>query len=356
MLAAAAALVLAVQPSAPECEILDSVSVDMGYRAGFNVLCIGESPSGDVVAGGVTSEGVDYMSRAFTVCLGPGWDVRWNGLVQGVNAGWINAVSPTWDGGCICAGATDYAPDDRGDAWVVALDPGGFSRWQHHRDRGDGLAEAVWAGGTAAGVRAVWCSDDVAGGRPASWLVELDADGRPVTTVPVGTEGFRARGACSTSTGEVLVVGSRYGSAAAFMVDGTEEPVWSDLSIAEGDLTAAEEAEGGYLAGGWSRDGGAMLCMFSSVGGSRWTRRLGEEGYTGRVVDLAPIPGIGSVLVITGAPELLVCDRQGRPLGEVDPGFPPAAVAALRDGTLAVAGGGEGVVRLVRLEMGTGTF
>lgn len=351
MLAAAAVLVLAIQPSAPECEILDSVTVDMGYRAGFAVLCIGAGPSGDVVAGGVTSEGVDYMSRAFTVCLGPGWDVRWSGTVEGVNAGWISSVSPTWDGGCICAGSTDYAPDDRGDAWVVSLDPGGFSRWQYHRDGEDDLAEAVWAGGSGPGGRAVLFLEDPATGRPASRLIELNGDGNSNSMFRVGAEGFRAAAACSTYGGEVLVVGSRYGSAAAYMVDGSDDPVWSDPSIAEGGLVAVEEAAGGYLAGGWSRDGGPLLCMYSSVGSSRWTRRLEEDGYAGRVIDLAPIPGIGSALVITRASGLLICDRQGRPLGEVDPGFPPSAVTALEDGTLAVAGGGEGVVRLARIRL-----
>lgn len=357
MLVAAASLVLAVRPAALEYGILDSLEVDMGYGAAFEVLCVEAGPAGRVVAGGVTAEGVDYMSRAFTVGLGPGWNVEWSGATEGVNSGWITSVSPTWDGGCLCAGATDYSPGDEGDVWVVALDPGGFARWRYHRDGGSELGEAVWVSGSHLGSTAAGYSHDQAG-RPRSWLIGLDDDGELTSRASVDLDGFEVMDACSTFAGGTVLVGARYGNAAALMVDATGEPSWTDPAVVEGALTAVEECEGGVLSGGYaySPDGDPLLCLHSGLGGSRWVRNLAEDGYSGSVLDLAVVPGAGSVLVITDSPVLVVCDRQGKPVGEVDPGFRPAAVAAMEDGTLVVAGSGRGVVRLARLriEMGTG--
>ena len=352
MLAAAAALALAVGPAALDYEIVDSVRVDMGYRAGFQVLCLGAGPTGGVVAGGVTGEGVDYMSRAFTVGLGSGWDVLWNGMTEGVNSGWISSVSPTWDGGCLCGGATDYSPGDRGDAWVVALDPGGFTRWQHHREGESELAEVSWVSGSHMRSLAAGYTHDQAG-RPRSWLMRLDDTGRATSRSEVDLDGFKALGACSTFAGETVMVGSRYGAAAAVMLDGEGETAWTDPAIVEGALATVEECEGGVLSGGhaYSDRGDPILCLHSGAGGSRWMRNLAEYGYSGSVFDLAVIPGMGSALVLTDSPVLVICDRQGKPLGEVDPGFRPSAVAALQDGTLAVAGSGMGEVRLARLRI-----
>ena len=347
---AAAVLTLAACPLALESEILDIANVDMGYQAAFNVLCVGVGSAGDVVVAGVTGEGVDYMSRAFAVGLGPGWDVEYSGIVEGVNSGWINSVSPCWDGGCLCAGATDYAPDDQGDPWLVALDPGGFTRWQHHRDGGAELGEASWVSANGPPWLAAGYALD-GSNRPRSWLVRVDNAGSAVSSGYVDLDGFRAIAACTTFAGETVLVGSRYGQAAAVMVDGSGELLWSDPTIAEGALGVVAECQGGLLSGGWAEDRGPMLCLHSNLGGSRWARYLEEEGYSGAIFDLAPLPGLGSALVITGSSRLVVCDLQGKPVGEVDPGFRPSAVAALEDGTLAVAGGGVSQVRLARISI-----
>jgi len=352
VLAAAAALALAVGPAALEYEIVDSVRVDIGYEAAFQVLCLGAGPTGDVVAGGVTSEGVDYMNRAFTVGLGSGWNVKYSGLVEGVNSGWITAVSPSWDGGCICGGATGYSPGNEGDAWVVALDPGGFALWQHHRGDDGELAEVSWVSGAHMRSAAAGYSHDQAG-RPESWLLRLDDAGGATSVSPVDLDGFKVVDACSTFAGETVMVGTRYGEAAAVMVDGEGGTVWTDPAIVEGALATVEECGGRILSGGhaYSDAGDPILCLHSSSGGRRWMRNLAEDGYSGSVFDLAVLPGIGSALVLTDPPRLVICDLQGRPLGEVDPGFRPSAVVALEDGTLAVAGSGMGEVRLARLRI-----
>jgi len=316
------------------------------------------------VAGSTTREGGPQSTAPWLLAVTPEGTERWSTVPQGAS-GRPQAAAALSDGGLIAAGSVQRGAMASPDGWAARLDADGAVVWTE--DFGGDAAQAfndvvalADGGAVLAGSTRVDASGD-------GWLVAIDGDGRVAWEKTVGGAGGQAFYALApTGDGGFLAAGvDDHDSAGA-------EDGWLVRFDAEGEVrwqaTAGGERADYLVAVQPLPDGGAVAVGRSASGeGARedfdlwvvWVdaegtvtleRRMGGDGYdAGTAVALAAegrllVAGVHSAT--EGQAEdgwLLKLDASNgskvweRTFGG-DASDRLAAVAALEDGSIAVAG------------------
>ncbi len=282
-----------------------------------------ETPDGGyVVVGSVGYFGTHTYLKAWSTKLNKGGKTTWHWEWGPDGRSTLMAASPTRDGGCILAGATNLSGAGRKDGWLVRMSSQGMILWQRTYGRGeyDYLEEVIeTAGGNFIAVGNTERLIDSFLDSDA-WLLEVDENGEVILERQFGTSGTdRISSMQQTKDGGYVLVG-RTGDARGWddawmmKLDAAMEIEWQRRYGTAGVLEFAADVielpEGGYVVAGASRAaGGLWVFRVDDNGDVAWQRSYGPgPNFTAAI---APAQDGGLVVAVDADPSLLKIDHDG---------------------------------------------
>lgn len=282
-----------------------------------------ETPDGGyLVVGSVGYFGTDTYVNAWSTKLNKGGKTGWHWEWGPDGRSTLMAASPTRDGGCILAGATDLSGAGKKDGWLVRMSSEGTILWQRTYGNGedDHLEEVfetvdgnfVTVGNTERLIDSVLDSD--------AWLLEVDANGEVILERQVGTSRTdRVSSMQQKKDGGYVLVGSTgdargWDDAWVMKLDAAMEIQWQRRYGTAGVLEFAADVielpEGGYVVAGASRAaGGLWVFRVDEDGDVVWQRSYGPgPSFTAAI---APAQDGELVVAVDADPSLLKIDHDG---------------------------------------------